>query len=88
MLTKEKKEEIIKKFRRDEKDTGSSGVQVALLTERISEISQHLKSFPKDKHSRRGLIKLVGKRRSFMKYLKNNEKDRYIAVAESLGIKK
>lgn len=88
MLTKEKKEEIIKKFQKSEKDTGSSEVQIALLTARINQISQHLKSFPKDKHSRSGLIKLIGKRKAFEKYLKKHAQDRYEEVAKKLNIKK
>jgi len=70
MLNKEVKDKIIKEFAQSENDTGSSQVQIALLTERIRQISDHLKSFPKDKHSRLGLVKLVGKRRAFYNYLK------------------
>lgn len=88
MLNKEKKDKIIKDFSRSEKDTGSCEVQIALITERISEISNHLKSFPKDKHSRRGLLKLVCRRRSFMKYLKSKSPDKYELVIKKLGLKK
>ena len=70
MLSKEDKNNLIKKFGRDDKDTGSCEVQIALLSERIKQVSEHLKSFSKDKHSHRGLIKLVEKRRSFLNYLK------------------
>jgi len=77
MLKKEKKEEIVKEFARTAGDTGSCEVQIALITERIKEISTHLKSFPKDKHSRRGLIKLVGRRRTFSRYLKRKNPGRY-----------
>jgi small subunit ribosomal protein S15 len=88
MLTKEKKLQIVKEFGKSEKDTGSCEIQVALLTERIGQISQHLQSFPKDKHSRRGLIKLIGRRKAFVKYLKKNDPERFTAVAEKLNIKK
>ena len=73
MLTKEKKAQILKEFQKTDKDSGSCEVQVALITERIKQISQHLKSFPKDKHSRRGLITLVARRKTFMKYLKKHD---------------
>ena len=69
MMTKEKKEEIIKANRRDEKDTGSPEVQIALLTERITELTEHLKNNPNDNHSRRGLLKMVGNRRNLLNYL-------------------
>ena len=88
MLTKEKKEKIIKEFARTEKDTGSCEVQIALLTERIKEIANHLKSFPKDKHSRRGLITLVAKRRTFVSYLRKQDVERYSVVIKKLGIKR
>lgn len=88
MLTKEKKEKIIKDFCQSEKDTGSSEVQIALLTERIKQISEHLQSFPKDKHSRRGLLKLVGNRRTFIGYLKKIDVKRYENIKSKLGIVK
>lgn len=88
MLTKEKKQEIVKEFGKSEKDNGSCEVQVALLTERIKQISAHLQSFPKDKHSRRGLIKLVGERRTFMKYLRKNSMEKYELIKKKLGLKK
>jgi len=88
MLNKEKKEKIIKEFGRSEKDSGSCEVQIALLTERIKEISVHLKLFPKDKHSRRGLIKLVWRRRGYFKYLRKHTLERYEFVANKLGISK
>ena len=68
-MTKERKQEIIETYRRDESDTGSSEVQIALLTERIKELTEHLKVHQKDNHSRRGLLKMVGKRRSLLNYL-------------------
>ena len=77
MLSKEEKEKIIKEFGKSENDTGSCEVQIALLSERIKQISQHLKSFPKDKHSRRGLLRLVGKRRAFFNYLKKSDVSQY-----------
>ncbi|MBU1007531.1 30S ribosomal protein S15 [Candidatus Dependentiae bacterium] len=88
MITKEIKETIAKEFGRSEIDTGSSEVQIALITERIKHIASHLKSFPKDKHSRRGLIRLVARRRAFFGYLKKTSFERYEFVANKLGIKK
>jgi small subunit ribosomal protein S15 len=88
MLTKEHKEKIIKEFGRSDKDTGSCEVQIALLTARITQIADHLKSFPKDKHSRRGLIKLVSQRRSYMHYLKKQDAKRYEFVINNVEIKK
>ena len=73
MITKEKKTEIIQKYARTEGDTGSPEVQVAVLTERIAELTEHLKVNPKDHHSRRGLLKMVGKRRNLLAYLKNKD---------------
>ena len=71
-MTKDRKNEIIATFKREENDTGSSEVQIALLTERIKELTEHLKVHPKDNHSRRGLLKMVGKRRNLLKYLSVN----------------
>ena len=68
-MTKERKQEIINTYKREENDTGSPEVQIALLTERISELTEHLKVHPKDNHSRRGLLKMVGKRRNLLNYL-------------------
>lgn len=83
MITKKKKETIIKKTRKHDKDTGSSEVQVSLLTERITELADHLKKHPKDSHSRRGLLKLVADRRSHLKYLEGKKKKaEAAAVAE------
>ena len=73
-MTKERKQEIIETYKRDEKDTGSPEVQIALLTERINELTEHLKVHKKDNHSRRGLLKKVGQRRSLLKYLANLSK--------------
>ena len=85
MLTKEKKQEIIKQFAKTENDSGSAGVQIALLTERISQIASHLKEFPKDVHSRQGLLKLVGKKRKLSVYLERTDKDRYLTFTKKLS---
>jgi len=87
-LVTEKKKDIIGKFRVHESDTGSPEVQIALLTERINMITDHLKSHTKDFNSRRGLLKLVGQRRRLLDYLKSKESMRYKAVVESLGLRK
>ena len=86
-LDSAKKQEIISKFGRKENDTGSSEVQIALLTERISELTDHLKSFKKDHASRLGLLKLVGQRRRLMRYFKSKNKDAYMKLVEDLGIR-
>ena len=87
-MTKERKQEIINTYRRDEKDTGSSEVQIALLTERITELTEHLKVHPKDNHSRRGLLKMVGKRRNLLNYLAKKELNRYRDIAQKLSLRK
>ena len=87
-MTKEKKEEIIKTYKRDEKDTGSPEVQIALLTERITELTEHLKVHTKDNHSRRGLLKMVGKRRNLLNYLAKKDIQRYRDIVEKLGLRK
>lgn len=87
-MTKERKQEIIKNFGRDEKDTGSSEVQVALLTERINELTEHLKVHKKDNHSRRGLLQMVGKRRNLLNYLSKNDLPKYREVVEKLNLRK
>ena len=87
-MTKERKTEIIKNFGRDEKDTGSSEVQIALLTERINELTEHLKVHKKDNHSRRGLLKMVGKRRNLLNYLSKNDLPKYREVVEKLNLRK
>ena len=88
MITKEKKTEIINKYARSAGDTGSPEVQVAVLTERIKELTEHLKANPKDHHSRRGLLKMVGKRRSLLGYLKSVDIERYRSLIERLGLRK
>ncbi|RDU73453.1 30S ribosomal protein S15 [Helicobacter aurati] len=81
------KQEIITKFARDTKDTGSSEVQIALLTHRITNLTEHLKQNPKDHSSRLGLLKLVGQRKSLLRYLKRKKYDIYITTIKSLNIK-
>lgn len=88
MMKKETKQEIIKKYQRDEKDTGSSEVQIALLTERITELTEHLKTHPKDNHSRRGLLKMIGQRRNLLNYLSNKDVQRYRDIVKKLGLRK
>ncbi|MGN0363199.1 MAG: 30S ribosomal protein S15 [Bilifractor sp.] len=88
MITKELKQQIIKEYARTEGDTGSPEVQVAILTERIKELTEHLKTNHKDHHSRRGLLKMVGKRRGLLDYLKKTDIDRYRALIEKLGLRK
>ncbi|MBO5478919.1 MAG: 30S ribosomal protein S15 [Clostridia bacterium] len=87
-MTKERKEEIINTYKRDEKDTGSPEVQIALLTERITELTEHLKVHTKDNHSRRGLLKMVGKRRNLLNYLAKKDIQRYRDIVEKLGLRK
>ena len=86
-LDSAKKQEIISKFGRKENDTGSCEVQIALLTNRISELTEHLKVFSKDHASRLGLLKLVGQRRRLMRYFKRTNKDAYMKLVEDLGIR-
>ena len=87
-MTTERKQEIINAYRRDEKDTGSSEVQIALLTERINELTEHLKVHKKDNHSRRGLLKMVGKRRNLLNYLAKKDINRYREIAQKLSLRK
>ncbi len=87
-LTKEQKTKIIKKYARDEKDTGSPEVQIAILTEEIKALTEHLKNNKQDKHSHRGLLMKVGKRRSLLNYLLENDVKRYREVVKSLGLRK
>ena len=86
-MTKERKQEIIETYRRDDSDTGSSQVQIALLTERIKELTEHLKVHQKDNHSRRGLLKMVGKRRSLLNYLAKKDINRYREIKEKLNLR-
>ena len=87
MLTKNQKVKIVNKFGKNNADTGSTEVQVALLSERINSLTDHLRSQPKDFSSRRGLLKLVGQRRNFMNYLKNRNSDSYVSVSKQLKIR-
>ncbi len=87
-MTREKKQEIINAYKRDEKDTGSPEVQIALLTQRINELTEHLKVHKKDNHSRRGLLKMVGARRSLLKYLSEKDVERYREIVAKLGLRK
>lgn len=88
MITKERKQEIINKFGRTANDTGSPEVQIALLTERINDLTEHLKENKNDHHSRRGLLKMVGQRRGLLAYLKKIDIERYRAIVEGLGLRK
>ena len=88
MLTPEEKTKIIEKYKLHELDTGSPEVQIALLTEEIKRLLLHLKSHPKDFHSKRGLLKMVGKRRRFLNYLKEEDTRRYNSIAKKIGLKK
>jgi small subunit ribosomal protein S15 len=88
MISKEKKTELIEKYGRQPGDTGSPEVQIAILTERIRELTEHLKVHQKDHHSRRGLLKLVGQRRGLLAYLKKTDLEGYRALIEKLGIRK
>ena len=87
-LTKERKTEIIKKYQLDENDTGSVEVQVALLTERINELNEHLKVHKHDYHSNRGLLKMVGQRKSLLSYLAKTDVQRYRELVKKLGLRK
>ena len=88
MISKEKKQAIINEYARTPGDTGSPEVQVAVLTARIQELTEHLKENPKDHHSRRGLLKMVGKRRNLLGYLKSVDIERYRSLIERLGLRK
>ena len=88
MISKEKKAAIMKEYARCEGDTGSPEVQVAVLTARIQELTEHLQNNHKDHHSRRGLLKMVGQRRGLLAYLKKTDIERYHALIEKLGLRK
>ena len=88
MLDLQKKQEIIARYQVHEGDTGSPEVQIALLTERINYLTEHLKMHKKDYHSQRGLLKMVGKRRGLLNYLRNSAPDRYQAIVGKLGLRK
>lgn len=88
MITKDQKTSVISDNRTHETDTGSPEVQIAILTERIRQLTEHLKEHPKDNHSRRGLLKMVGKRRNLLDYLTKKDVERYRACIAKLGIRK
>ncbi len=88
MISKERKAQIIAEYGKNAQDTGSTEVQVALLTERIRELTEHLKIHQKDHHSRRGLLKMVGQRRGLLAYLKKNDIEAYRSLIARLGIRK
>ena len=87
-IPKERKQEIAENFKLHEGDTGSSNVQIALLTERINQITEHLKQNKKDHHSRRGLLRLVGRRRNLLDYLKSNKNPQYLKILEQLNLRR
>ena len=88
MITQEKKEELVEEFGQHENDTGSPEVQVALFTERINNLTEHLKDHPQDHSTRRGLINLVSKRRKLLDYLQDSKIDRYRSIIDELGLRK
>ena len=87
-LTKEVKQEIVSKHGETESDTGSTKVQIALLTRRINDLTEHLRAHPKDHYSRRGLLKLVGRRRRFLTYLQKRDLEGYRALIKELGLRR
>ena len=87
-LTTERKQELVEKFGNSAGDTGKAEVQIALLTERINDLTDHLRTHGKDHHSRRGLLMLVGRRRRFLNYLQRTDLDRYRALVRELGLRK
>jgi small subunit ribosomal protein S15 len=87
-LTQEQKQELIGKYGRSDGDTGSAEVQVALLSARISELTEHLRTHKKDHHSRRGLLMLVGKRRRLLRYLERSDVERYRSLVAELGLRR
>ena len=87
-ITKDRKTEIIDQYRREAKDTGSPEVQIALLTARINELTEHLRAHPKDHYSRRGLLKLVGRRRRLLQYLQKRNLEGYRALIQELGLRR
>jgi small subunit ribosomal protein S15 len=87
-ITKDRKTEIIDQFRREPTDTGSPEVQIALLTARITELTEHLRSHKKDHASRRGLLKMVSKRSGLLTYLRQTDRNRYLAIINRLGLRK
>ncbi len=88
MVTKEQKAQIVAEYGRSENDTGSPEVQIAILTARINDLTEHFKNNPKDHHSRRGLLKMVGQRRGLLAYLRKVDIERYRTLIERLGLRK
>jgi small subunit ribosomal protein S15 len=88
MFTKEKKQKVIAEYKKSDSDTGSPEVQIAILTSRINELTEHLKMHKKDHSSRRGLLKMVGNRSSLLKYVKNKDINRYRQIISRLGLRK
>jgi small subunit ribosomal protein S15 len=88
VLTKDDKQKLIEDFRRDDSDTGSPDVQIAILTKRIDELTEHLKNHKRDHHSRRGLLQMVGRRRRLLEYVKRADIDRYRGLIERLGLRR
>ena len=88
MISKEKKTAIMKEYATCPNDTGSPEVQIAVLSARIAELTEHLKSHPQDNHSRRGMLKLVGRRRGLLRYLEEKDIERYRALVSKLGLRK
>jgi small subunit ribosomal protein S15 len=88
VLTNERKKEIVEKFRTHESDTGSPEVQIALLTERINDLTEHFRVHKKDHHSRRGLYKMIGRRRNLLNYLRKKDINRYRELIQALGLRK
>lgn len=88
VLAKEDKQKLIEDFRRDDSDTGSPEVQIAVLTKRIDQLTEHLKTHKRDHHSRRGLLQMVGRRRRLLEYVKRVDIDRYRALIERLGLRR
>lgn len=87
-LLKDKKQQVIKSYRKHERDTGSASVQIALLTERINQLTEHFKQHAKDHHSRRGLLRMVGQRRRLLSYIKKEDKEQYEELLGKLSLKK
>ena len=87
-MTRERKQELINLYKREENDTGSPEVQIALLAERISELTEHLKAHKNDNHSRRGLLKMIGKRRNLLNYLAEKDINRYREIVKKLNLRK
>ena len=88
MITKEMKQEIVEKYGNSPQDTGSPEVQIAILSARIADLTEHLKTHKKDHHSRRGMLKMVGQRRGLLDYLKDEDIERYRAIVEKLGLRR